>query len=1149
MSARYGEADPLWYKDAIVYELHVRGFYDGDGDGIGDFRGLIEKLDYLEDLGVTAVWILPHYPSPLRDGGYDIADYAGVHPDYGSLRDFKAFLREAHRRGLRVITELVLNHTSDQHRWFRRAIGAAPGSSARNFYVWNDTPDRFQDARIIFSDFEQSNWSWHPTAGAYYWHRFYGHQPDLNFDNPRVRAAVTRVIDFWLGLGVDGLRLDAVPYLFEREGTSCENLPETHAFLKQLRAHIDRRYGDRMLLAEANQWPDEAAAYFGAGDECHMAFQFPLMPRLFMALRIEDSFPILDIESQTPAIPDDCQWALFLRNHDELTLEMVTDEERLYLYRSYARTPEARVNLGIRRRLAPLMRNSRRRIELMNGLLFSLPGTPIVYYGDELGMGDNVYLGDRDGVRTPMQWSPDRNGGFSRADPQRLYLPLVVDPEYHYEAVNAEAQQGNPGSLLWFMKHLIALRKRYRAFGRGSLTFLPTANHRILAFLRCYEDERILVVANLSRFLQVAELDLGEYGDFVPVELVGRTPLRPVSEGGYVLTLGPHSIYWLSLERLVCGDGAPAEPSEALPTLSISDTWESILVGRERARLEAVLPAYLERQRWFASRTRRLLATRVLEVIAVPPRVASVYLTMVRADYADGEPETYLVPIAFAPDDGRQDLAELPAEARIARVREGGPASREGVLYDAIYAPALARMLLDGRVRMLRGAHGTAVPTRPARARRTGGRSPARRLAYVDGTNTLVVEDGRAVLKLYRRLEEGPHPDVEVTTLLTERRFSHAPALVGAWEYRRERGAPVTLAAVHRYIPTDGPLWPLTKAAVADFLDRALAGGGPSEMPMPSTSVLLDLAGEDVPDWAHKLIGPYLDLAHQVGRCTADLHLALANTRGRPEFAPEPVTTFVMRARYQSIRNTIGRLTRRLQGDQARLEASTRVETERLLERLPGALGRLRWMLDRPTAAQRIRCHGNLHLGQFLHRVGALTIVDFAGEPAWPLAERRIKHSPLRDVATLLHSLDIAARNAGRVPQAAESVPSALGKGGADVVRGWTRCWYAWAAARLLNGYLESIASVDGLLPPSRDDRALFLDALMLEKAAQEVNYELAHRPDWVGLAAAVLLDLLDAPPTDTQGCSGHPGSALSDRRLLIFRDPYATRTPADPNP
>jgi len=441
--------EALWYKDAIIYEVPVRAYRDSNGDGIGDFAGLTEKLDYIRDLGVTAIWILPFYPSPLRDDGYDIADFTAVHPSYGTLRDVKRLIREAHARGLRVITELVCNHTSDQHAWFQRARRAKPGSTARDFYVWSDTPDRYTDARIIFTDTETSNWTWDATAGAYYWHRFFSHQPDLNFDNPAVHNAIIKAMDFWLSMGVDGLRLDAIPYLYEREGTNCENLPETHGFLKMLRSHVDRNYPGRMLLAEANQWPEDSVAYFGNGDECNMAFHFPVMPRMFMAVRMEDRLPIVDIMEQTPAIPDTSQWAMFLRNHDELTLEMVTDEERDYMYRAYAHDPQMRINVGIRRRLSPLLGNNRRRIELMNGLLFSLPGTPVLYYGDEIGMGDNVFVGDRNGVRTPMQWNGDRNAGFSSANRQQLYLPVVVDPEYHYEAVNVEVQQANPQSLLW----------------------------------------------------------------------------------------------------------------------------------------------------------------------------------------------------------------------------------------------------------------------------------------------------------------------------------------------------------------------------------------------------------------------------------------------------------------------------------------------------------------------------------------------------------------------------------------------------------------------------------------------------------------------------------------------------------------------------
>src|SRR5687768_11753079 len=537
----------LWYKEDIVYQLHVRAFRDSNGDGIGDFRGLTERLDYIQDLGVSAIWLLPFFPSPLKDDGYDIADYANVNPQYGTLDDFRAFLDEAHRRELRVITELVMNHTSDQHEWFQRARRSAPGSRWRNWYVWSDTPEKYKDARIIFQDFETSNWSWDPVAGTYFWHRFYHHQPDLNFDNPEVCEAMFAALEFWLQMGVDGLRLDAVPYLFEREGTNCENLPETHAFLKELRAHIDEKFGDRMLLAEANQWPEDAAAYFGDGDECHMNFHFPLMPRLFMALRMEERFPIIDIMQQTPELPKNCQWATFLRNHDELTLEMVTDEERDYMWRAYAKDPQMRINLGIRRRLAPLLGNDRRTIELMNGLLFSLPGTPVLYYGDEIGMGDNIYLGDRNGVRTPMQWSGDRNAGFSRANPQQLYLPAIIDPEYHFGTVNVEAQQGNPNSLLWWMKRIIALRKNYKAFGRGTLEFLYPDNRKVLTFLRQYEDETILIVVNLSRLVQFIDLDLSRFAGITPVELFGRTEFPTISDQPFFLTLGPHSFYWFEL--------------------------------------------------------------------------------------------------------------------------------------------------------------------------------------------------------------------------------------------------------------------------------------------------------------------------------------------------------------------------------------------------------------------------------------------------------------------------------------------------------------------------------------------------------------------------------------------------------------------------
>ncbi len=642
--------DPLWFKDAVIYQLHVKSFFDSADDGIGDFQGLTKKLDYLQDLGVSAIWLMPFCPSPLRDDGYDIADYRNIHPAYGTLRDFRKFLAEAHRRGLRVITELVVNHTSDQHAWFQRARRAKPGSPWRDWYVWSDTPQRYTDARIIFQDFETSNWTWDPVAGAYYWHRFYSHQPDLNYDNPQVRKAILATLDFWYGMGVDGLRLDAIPYLFEREGTNCENLPETHRFLQEMRAHVDAKFKNRMLLGEANQWPEDAVAYFGNGDECHMAFHFPLMPRLFMAMHMEDRFPILDILDQTPAIPESCQWAIFLRNHDELTLEMVTDEERDYMYRVYAQDPRMRINLGIRRRLLPLLGNHRRLTELANALLFSLPGSPIVYYGDEIGMGDNVYLGDRDGVRTPMQWSADRNAGFSRANPQKLFLPVIISPEYHYEVINVEVQQANPHSSLWWMKRLIALRKRFKAFSRGDIEFLTPDNHRILAFTRCYENERLLIVCNLSRFVQHGQLDLSAYQGMVPVELFGRTPFPPISAEPYFLSLGPHSFYWFYLTPpQTVSDGTYSQTGEAaIPVVEIDCNEEEIFNCKAIARLETALPGFLTRSRWFGGKARPLKHAGIVDMFSLTRESRRWAIAIVRVDYLSGETELYTVPMALA---------------------------------------------------------------------------------------------------------------------------------------------------------------------------------------------------------------------------------------------------------------------------------------------------------------------------------------------------------------------------------------------------------------------------------------------------------------------------------------------------------------------
>ncbi len=1096
----------FWYKDAIIYEVHVRAFYDSNADGIGDFPGLISKLDYIQDLGVTAIWLLPFYPSPLKDDGYDIADYFDVHPAYGTLRDFKKFLREAHRRGLRVITELVLNHTSDQHPWFQRARRARPGSRWRDFYVWSDTPERYKEARIIFKDYEPSNWAWDPVARAYYWHRFFSHQPDLNYDNPEVRKAVFRVLDFWLELGVDGFRLDAVPYLFEREGTSCENLPETHAFLKELRRHVDERFGERMLLAEANQWPEDAVAYFGDGDECHMAFHFPLMPRLFMAIHMEDRFPIVDILNQTPPIPENCQWALFLRNHDELTLEMVTDEERDYMYRVYARDRHARVNLGIRRRLAPLLNNNRRRIELMNGLLFSLPGTPVIYYGDEIGMGDNFFLGDRNAVRTPMQWSADRNAGFSRANPQRLYLPVITDPEYHYEAVNVEAQEQNPQSLLWWMRRLTAIRKQFRAFGRGTLRFVNPENRKVLAFVREWRDpdgrdERVLVVANLSRFVQYAELDLSAFGGLVPVEIFGRTEFPPIGEGRYAVMLGPHAFYWFALEPARVELRLP--PREPARVVEVAGEWAAVF-SEAKAALEELLPAYLDGRRWFGAKARQIRTVRLVEAVPFPYGQRLAYLVLAQVHFTEGQPETYLLPLTFTAGDG------IPEEAVVARVRvrreRGGPV--EGVLFDALADPEFLEALPEaiGRRRRCRGADGEVVgePTHFFSRIRRSGRAAGPVTLGRDQTNTSVFYGDRFVLKLYRRLEEGRTPEFELGSYLTEQaRFRLTPPLAGALEYRPESGEPVTLAVLQGFVPNQGDAWQFTLDFLGHYLEEALAAGRPEgELPPFSVGRLLELAEEPIPELAQTLMGTYLDSAWLLGRRTAELHLALAAAGPElTEFAPESFTPFYQRAAYQSFRNLTGQVLDLLRKRADSLRDDLRPLAEAVLasERaILGAFGRFR---DARLTVGRIRVHGDYHLGQVLYTGNDFVIADFEGEPARGLRERRLKQPALRDVAGMLRSFSYAAEVA--VKEAA-----ARGLARLSALSYWAGFWELWASALFLRGYLET-ARPPVVIPESRAELELLLGVYLLEKAVYELGYELNNRPDWVEIPLRGILKLV----------------------------------------
>jgi len=1102
--------DPLWYKDAIIYELHIRAFSDSQADGIGDFTGLTNKLDYLEDLGVTSLWLLPFYPSPLRDDGYDISDYTSIQPVYGNMHDFKAFVDEAHQRGLRVITELVINHTSNQHPWFQRAR-RAPTNRWRDFYVWSDTPEKYPDARIIFKDTEYSNWTWDHEASAYYWHRFYSHQPDLNYDSPAVRQAILRVMDFWLRLGVDGLRVDAVPYLYEREGTNCENLPETHTFLKELRKHVDGKFKNRMLLAEANQWPEDAAAYFGNGDEVHMAFHFPLMPRMFMAIRMEDRFPIIDILQQTPSVADNCQWAIFLRNHDELTLEMVTDEERDYMYRMYATDPAARLNIGIRRRLAPLLNNDRNKIELMNGLLFSLPGTPVVYYGDEIGMGDNFYLGDRNGVRTPMQWSPDRNAGFSHANPQKLYLPPIIDPEYHYESINVENQQNNPDSLLWWMKRIIALRKRFKAFGRGNLEFLQPKNRKILAFLRCYQDEVILVVANLSHAAQQTQLDLAQFKGRVPVELLGRAEFAPISDGQYYFTLGPYAFYWFSLESERAEPlrfrPLPTEAVKALPILAETD--EELFEKENRFILEAVLLDYIRDRRWFRGKARDAWASQVLDIIPVCSADLAANLVMIEVEYAEGDPETYVLPLAIAPIEHANEIITEYPYAGIARLK---PEKKDGdggsLLYDALVNKSFCKFLVEviGRKRQFKGKAGEVLASRTKvfRAARGPVELPLEPIPVkAEQTNTSVVYGNRLILKLFRRLEEGINPELEIGRFLTEKTdFSYVPHVAGALEYHRRKGKMTTLATLQCFVPNEGDAWQYT----LDFLNRnlkhVLAHPTVQAPPMPQEH-LLSLPQEP-PPLAQETIGPYLVSARLLGERTAELHMALASAPDDPEFAPEPFSLIYQNSLYHAMRSFTTQMLQLLRERLKEIPNGLKENAQQVLDSEKSIIDRLQLIRNRKISAARIRCHGDYHLGQVLYTGKDFVVIDFEGEPARSLSERRIKRSPLRDVAGMIRSFQYAAHSA-LLHQ------TSLGLKSEDIsaLRDWTQFWCVWVSSCFLTSYLNSVDQAQ-LLPDDQEQRRILLDAYLLEKAVYEIGYELNNRPDWLQVPLHGILQMIE---------------------------------------
>ena len=1080
-------------KDAIIYELHVKTFHDSDGDGMGDFRGLIEKLDYLQELGITAIWLLPFYPSPLRDDGYDIADYFDVNPNYGTLDDFRAFLDAAHERGLRVITELVINHTSDQNPWFqksRRAVAATANRAAsgsissnddlafRDFYVWSDTPEKYQDARIIFKDFETSNWAWDPVAKAYYWHRFYGHQPDLNFDNPAVHTAVERVCDFWLEMGVDGLRLDAVPYLYEREGTNCENLPETHAYLKKLRAHVDLKFPGRMLLAEANQWPEDAVAYFGNGDESHMNFHFPLMPRMFMALQMEDRFPIIDILEQTPPVPETCQWAMFLRNHDELTLEMVTDEERDYMWRVYANDPHARINLGIRRRLAPLVANNRRKIELLNTMLLSMPGTPIIYYGDEIGMGDNIYLGDRNGCRTPMQWSPDRNAGFSKANPQQLHLPIIIDPEYHYEATNVENQQKNLSSLLWWTRRIVAMRKNFKAFSRGSIEFLYPENARILAFLRRHENETIVVVVNLSRFSQSTELDLARFSGCRLMEVFSQNYFPRIKKTPYPIMLGPHTCYWFAVRSQPAATRVAQK--RRVPTIDSEPNLEALVTNNGLALLERqILPGYIQSCRWFGSKARKLRHVQLIERAAVSSEAGAPHIWFLEIAYLDGPSETYAFPVQIATGAVARAVEQAAPSAIIARFTKSDGAVLYDAIWDSSFRTQVFRAIAQGE--SMKARSGVLIGN-PGSTRSADG--PLQDLSSdvlrAEQTNSSMVFENKYFLKLYRKLENGVNPDVEITRFLTERAgFANVPAFQGALEYRRPKSEPTVVCLLQSAVASEADAWTLTLDAVGRYYERVLGRKA-------------DLQNQTAPPGAFldELIGGvYPEKATLLGQRTGELHRALASLENDSAFAPEPFNTMAQRSAYQNMRALLRRNFGSLAKRFSDLPETFREEARQVLAAEEEIHEREKRLLNRKTNAAKIRIHGDYHLGQALYTGKDFVILDFEGEPARPLSERKLKRSALRDVAGMMRSFQYAAYSALWQPaMRSEDVP---------FLERWADLWYRQMSSIFLQSYLKTTADAV-FIPQNSDDFGIMLEAYLLDKAVYEIGYELNNRPDWV---------------------------------------------------
>ncbi|MCB9285523.1 MAG: maltose alpha-D-glucosyltransferase [Lewinellaceae bacterium] len=1086
----------LWYKDSIVYSLHIRSFFDSNNNGIGDINGLIEKLDYLEDLGVNCLSLLPFYPSPLRDDGYDISDYCNVHPDLGTLDDFKRLLQEAQKRGIRILIDLILNHTSTEHEWFQRARKAEPGSPIHEFYVWSDTPEKYPEAEILFSDYESSNWEWDNVAKAYYWHRFYSHQADLNYDNERVQEEMRKVIDFWLQLGVDGLRLTSVSFLFQREGTNCENLPEVHEFAQKLRKYVDKQHPGKVLIAETNLWPEDAVTYFGEGNEFHMNYYFPLMPRLYMALQTEDRYPVIDILEQTPALPENCQWLLFLRNHDDLTLEMVTEEERDYLYKVFAQDHGAKINKGIRRRLAPLLSNDRRKIELLNSLLFSLPGTPVIYYGDEIGMGDNIYLGDRNGVRTPMQWNADRNAGFSNANPQKLFLPVIRDPQYRYESVNVETQQHNPSSLLWWMKNLIAMRKRLKSFSQGNIQFLESANGKVLAFTRSNAGETILVVANLSKYSQVVELDLKKYSGVRPIEIFSQNKFAEVSEHPYMFMLGPYGYYWLLMEQSEEEEQQPIVRERVIEELVSEVEWPVFFdtYSSKRNFEKRILPDYLMAIRWFGGKSKNIISLDIDRFPSARIGEEVAYFLQIGVRYTNGLPETYFMPALFVTQPERmvQYLKNVPYGV----VCYLKTPSKEGILIDAIYDEKFRNALFHWM------KTNALVPVENGALRFEAGKileelnvemeDVRSEILKAEQSNTSVIYNNQFFFKIYRKLDTDINPDLELVRFLSEKTdFKNAPRYGGGIQFEDHQKKEFTiLGLLQNKIANQGEAWTMMLEALDRYYEKILTKVDKTA-PEPGLVSADRLYFDDIPEILQKFItSATYERVVLLAQRTAEMHIALASNYDDPDFSPERFTQNYQRSIYAGNRKLV---TEKLNGLAQRipsLPSHIAAEARKVLDLRDDIMECFSEIYQRKINATKTRVHGDYHLGQVLFNGRDFFIIDFEGEPLYTISERRLKKTPFKDVAGMIRSFHYAAFGQLVLNQnyRKEDMP---------FLEKWAHQWFHYVRQFYLTAYLDATEG-QSFIPDDPEALRLLLRNYTLEKAIYEVGYEMNARPDWL---------------------------------------------------